>query len=227
MPGYDLIVHIGKLRFFHLKQIEEIRSELLKKGIDFPKSSISRYIDLFLAMVECLHFTKLRKLRRIIKENGGYLLHIDCTTEVKSDTVFVCFDKVTGMVLLSEKVPSEKRDYIKTQLMRLKKYLGDPIAIMRDMSDSLGAAAQEVFKKAIDRICQFHLLKDIGKDLLKDFNIELGKRISKLKINAELNRLRRELESSISSDMMEAGVCLLENKSFDISKLWHNEIIHT
>jgi hypothetical protein len=154
--GYDALVHIGKQRFFNLKQIKEIKSELLRYDISFSPSSISHYIDCFLAMVECLHITKIKKLRMLIEQNGGYLLHIDCSREKTSDTVFICTDKVTGAILLSEKVPSENSIFIKRQLKELKKHLGSPISIMRDMSSAMGNAAQEVFKDSVDRVCQFH-----------------------------------------------------------------------
>ncbi|MCK4789400.1 MAG: hypothetical protein KAV87_37000 [Desulfobacteraceae bacterium] len=196
--GYDVISEIGKKRFLDYRQVEEVIQELSAHGITISTSSVSRWADYFLAAIECLHHTKIKKLRKIIKRNGGYLLHIDATTETKADTVFVCVDRLLGAVLLSERVSSENEQEVTGALMRLKQELGTPLAIMRDMSTPLERSVWTVFKGVPDRICQVHFLRDIGKDLLRKDYIELGHRIAKLKINADLRRMKRELEKQLS-----------------------------
>jgi len=214
--GYDVIVFIGKERFVAYRQIEEIRTEMHRTGINISSSSITRRCDFFLAAIECLHYTRLRKLRLLIQSNGGYILHIDATTETKSDTVFVCVDRCLGTVLLSEKISSENQDEVEKILRRLKRYFGDPIVIMRDMSDSFGKAIMEVFPDVPDRICQFHFLKDIGKDLLGKLYVQLGHTIAKLKINPSLRKLKRELEKGLTeSKVSEASVFFSDIESLE------------
>jgi len=75
--GYDVIAEIGKKRFLDNRQIEEVVQDLSAQGITISGSCVSRWADYFAATVECLHHTKIRKLKRIIDGNGGYLLHID------------------------------------------------------------------------------------------------------------------------------------------------------
>lgn len=201
--GYDTIVHIGKLRFLKFLQIEEIQSDLNYRGLKISTSSISRHANYFLAAIECLHYSKIKKLQIMIEANGGYLLHIDATTEKKSCTVFVCLDRITGVVLLSEKIPTEKEEHVEKQLKILKKYFGNPLSIMRDMGKSMGNPANTVFKGVPDRICQFHFLDDVGSDLMSKLYVELGQRLVKLKINANLNRLQRDIENNISLSKFE------------------------
>jgi len=211
--GYDVIVEIGKKRFLDNRQIEEIVQDLSAHGITISGSCVSRWADYFGAAVECLHHTKIKKLKRIIDGNGGYLLHIDATTESKADTVFVCVDRFLGAVLLSERVSSENEQEVTKALLKLKQELGTPLAIMRDMSTPLENSVQAVFEGVPDRICQVHFLRDIGKDLLRKDYIELGHRIAALKINSDLRRMRRDLEKQLSFEKVKAATMLFEGIS--------------
>jgi len=203
--GYDVIVEVGTKRFVEFLQVEEVVVELQRRGVSLSSSSVSRWADFFLAAVECLHFTKIKKLKWLIKRNGGYLLHIDCTTETNSDTVFVCMDRIVGVVLLSEKIPSESYDEAKRQLLVLKANFGRPLGIMRDMSSHFASAVEEVFEGVPDRICQFHFLRDIGRDLFGDLHVTLGQELTALKINRDLRKAKRELEASLPVELVEAA----------------------
>ena len=187
--------------------------DLKGMGICLSSSTVSRWADYFLAAVECLHYTKMQKLSVLIKQNGGYLLHIDATTETKSDTVFVCVDRILGTVLLSEKISSENKQEVKEQLCRLKRNIGSPLALMRDMSDKLEGAVEEVFPGVPDRICHAHFLRDIGKDLLKDDHVQLGHRMVKLRINADLQRMKRELLRNLTDEEVGEASTLLSSVS--------------
>jgi hypothetical protein len=208
--GYDVIAEIGKKRFLDNRQVEEVVQDLSAQGITISGSCVSRWADYFAAAVECLHHTKIRKLKRIINGNGGYLLHIDATTETKADTVFVCVDRLIGAVLLSERVSSENEQEVTKALLKLKQELGTPLAIMRDMSTPLENSVQAVFRGVPDRICQVHFLRDIGRDLLRKDYIELGHRIATLKINADLRRMRRDLEKQLSFEKVRDASTLFE-----------------
>lgn len=211
--GFDVIVYVGKQRFLKYRQVEEVREALQAQGIDCSPSSVSRWADFFLAAVECLHYAKTQKLRRLIELRGGYLLHIDATTETTSDTVFVCVDRVLGAVLLTERISSENEEEIKKALRRLKALFGPPIGIMRDMSGRIAAAVQEVFPGVPDRICQFHFLRDIGKDLLGKPYVQMGHTMVRLKINADLRRMRREMEKTIPVEEVQRASALLRDTS--------------
>jgi len=211
--GFDAIVSIGTMRFLEYRQVEEVVKALQAQGISSSSSSVSRWADFFLAAVECLHYTRAQKLRKLIERNGGYLLHIDGTTETKSDTVFVCVDRVLGTVLLTEKMASENEEEIERALRRLKTLFGRPRAIMRDMSGRIGSAVAEVFPGVPDRICHFHFLRDIGKDLLGKLYVQMGHTMVRLKINADLRRLRRELEKAIPVDRVRRAATLFRDVS--------------
>lgn len=217
--GFDVISLIGISRFIQFRQREEIRLELLKQGVSLSAGAISRYADIFIASVECLHHCKNIKLRMLIKESGGYLLHIDSTTETKSDTVFVCLDRVTGTVLLSEKIPTEKEEYIEKQLRKLKKMFGSPVSVMRDMAKPMGNAIQKVFPGVPDKICNFHFLKDIGKDIMGDANVRLGKKMTSLAFNVDLRKLKRALENELTDEEFLIATNILSEHDFNVDAL--------
>lgn len=211
--GFDVIVEIGRLRFIEYRQVEEVCEALQAQGITCSPSSVSRWADFFLAAVECLHYTKTNKLRRLLDRNGGYVLHIDATTESKSDTVFVCIDRVLGAVLLTEKISSENEEEVTKALRRLKALFGRPRCIMRDMSGRLANAVQEVFAGVPDRICQFHFLRDIGKDMLGKAYVQMGRTMVRLKINAHLRKMKRELEKTLPVEQVQRASALFRETS--------------
>jgi hypothetical protein len=217
--GFDVISSIGISRFIQFRQREEIRQELQNHDIFLSSGGISRYADFFLASVECLHQCKNGKLRMLIKESGGYLLHIDSTTESKSDTVFVCLDRVTGAVLLSEKIPSEKEDHIVKQLRKLKKLFGPPVSIMRDLAKPMGNAIQKVFPNVPDKICNFHFLKDVGKDIMGDTNVMLGKKMTALAFNVDLKKMKRDLEDQLKDEDFQIATNTLSKIHFILEDL--------
>jgi hypothetical protein len=209
--GYDVIDSIGKKRFREFRQVKEVLEELKGHGIHISTSSVSRWADYFLAAVECLHETNVHKLKHLIKSAGGYMLHIDASTENKSETVFVCTDRIQGIVLLTEKISTENAEDIKCALRRLKKDFGRPLSIMRDMGPGIKAAVLEVFPGVPDRICHFHFVRDVGKDLLAGIHVRLGRELTNRKINSDLQRLKRELERSIPIELVERARVVLEN----------------
>ncbi len=211
--AYDVIVEIGKKRFIEFRQVTEVVEELKQHQVLLSPTSVSRWSDYFLAAVECLHFTKIQKLRHVIKSNGGYLLHIDATSETKSDTVFVCIDRILGTVLLSEKISSENHEEVEKALKLLNQHLGKPLAVMKDMGNAIELAVQNVFPKVPSRICQFHFLRDIGRDLLGESHVKVGQKMTNLKINSDLRRLKRHLERKLASETVQEAVRVFQDSS--------------
>ena len=155
----------------------------------------------------------------LIKASGGYLLHIDSTTETKSDTVFVCLDRVTGAVLLSEKIPSENEKHIIRQLRKLKKMFGPPVSVMRDMAKPMCSAIQKVFPGVPDKICNFHFLKDVGKDIMGDTNVMLGKKMTSLAFNADFRKIKRDIETKLKDEEFQIATNILSENSFRLESL--------
>jgi hypothetical protein len=198
--GYDVMTYIGISRFLQARQIDEIRNDLKSNyNIPISKAHASRLSDEFLIRISCLHTSYTSKLKRFIGTQGGYRLHIDGTCETKSSTVFVGLDSVTGWVLISEKISSERKDFITPVLKRLKKLYGTPKGIMRDMATAIENSVKEVFPGVSERICHTHFLRDVGKDILSDDYSKIRQTMNNNKVAAQLNKLRRDIYGPLKS----------------------------
>jgi len=130
-------------------------------------------------------------LKTRILQNGGYILHIDGTSEGASPHLITAIDEVTNFVLANVKVPSEKTQQVVPFLKDIKKQYGNPLAVTSDMGKALLKAISDVFPDIPNYICHFHFLRDIGKDLLeKEYSI-IRNKLKKYGITSQLRyRLR-------------------------------------
>jgi hypothetical protein len=192
--AYDVMCHIGVSRFLQSRQLQEICTELADDySIPISAAHASRLSDEFLIRLSCLHASYQHHLRRLIRDRGGYYLHLDASCENKSSTVFMGLDSVTGWVLISEKIPSEREEFIVPVLKDLRRSFGKPEGVMRDMSQAIGNAVARVLSNVPDRICHFHFLKDVGKDILSTTYSRIRALMINEKVAPKLNSLRREL----------------------------------
>jgi len=195
--AYDVMVFAGEQKFLFSKTLKTIRQTLLDDyGLRVSRSILSLYVQEFCCRFECLHYAKLAKLGRWIKKKQlGYMLHVDCSSEQKSDTVFVCYDRTSEIALVSEKVPSERLPFLVPILKKVRKRLGDPISTMSDLGMSILKALEKVFPNVERRICHFHFLRDVGKDIVGSSYEAVRIRVNESKINAELNAIERDILS--------------------------------
>lgn len=195
---YDVMTFVGEEKFLLGKTNEAIRINLADNyEIAISQSLLSLYVQEFCYRFECLHYAKLAKLAEWTKEEQlGYMLHVDCSSEQKSDTVFVAYDRTSEIVLLSEKIPSERTPFLVPVLEKVKEYMGDPVSSMSDQGIGIIKALEKVFPSVNQRICHFHFIRDVGKDLLNATYGELTRRLNDSKINAELNALERDILST-------------------------------
>jgi hypothetical protein len=198
--AYDVMVFVGEQKFLFSKTLEAIRKTLAEDHrVSISPSLLSLYAQEFCYRFECLHYAKLAKLGRWIKkEQLGYMLHVDCSCEHKSDTIFVAYDRTSEIALVSEKIPSERLPFLVPVLRKIKKYLGNPVSTMSDLALPFIKAIEKVFPGAQQRICHFHFLRDVGKDLLNPCYGELRTALNQSKISAELNALERDILSEYS-----------------------------
>ena len=73
---------------------------------------------------------------------------VDCSSEHKSDTVFVCYDRTSEIALVSEKIPSERLPFLVPTLKKVRKHLGQPVSTMSDLGIAVLKALEEVFPNA-------------------------------------------------------------------------------
>ena len=101
---------------------------------------------------------------------------------------FVVREGMSGNVLYAEKIVSESEASIIPILKKVKELFGDPEAVLSDMSCAIKKAVTAVYKNVPHRLCHFHFLKDIGKDMLQDLHQPLKYSVKNLE--KQLKELR-------------------------------------
>ncbi|MBU2506044.1 MAG: transposase [Bacteroidetes bacterium] len=210
--GYDVIVFIGRLIFHEHHTLKETISVLESRNIHISSSEVAYLAQKFIIYLSILHQESGLRLKMQIQQKGGYILHVDGTSEGASPHLISAIDEVSNFVLANVKVPSESKEQILPFLKEIKEQYGDPLALTSDMGRAFLSAISEVFPDKPNYICHFHFLRDIGKDLLeKEYSI-IRNKLKKYGITSQLRyRLRY----------------YFDNKTEDINVTQINEIIET
>ena len=104
-------------------------------------------------------------------------------------------DEISEIVLSSVKINSEKKEAIVPFLKDTKSKYGTPLAVSNDMDRGLLAALEVVFPGVPIRICHFHFLRDIGKDLLGEDYGTLRNKLKNSRMRTALKNKARNFES--------------------------------
>ena len=154
---YGVMIAVGLLRWAFSCQREEIRILLSARGISISTGEISVLSEQFLLRFYCVH---MRHIARTVPVN--HVLHLDGTGEAGREIVFMAKEGRTGMTIDAMSMPSESVEKIMPFLERVKSTAGVPIAIVRDMSETIRKAAATVFPGIIQLICHYHFVRDLG-----------------------------------------------------------------
>jgi hypothetical protein len=169
----------------------ETVAALESRNIPVSSSEVAYLAQKFIIYLSILHQEAGLRLKVHIEQNGGYILHIDGTSEGASPHLISAIDEVSNFVLANVKVPSESKEQLVPFLKEIKEQYGDPLAVSSDMGRAFLSAISEVFPDRPHYICHFHFLRDIGKDLLeKEYSI-IRNKLKKYGIATQLRyRLR-------------------------------------
>jgi hypothetical protein len=199
--GYDILVDVGKSLYLRALSEQAIKKEFQLKAIKISVSQIRYLGQKFIAYLDICHRQSQLKLRLKMARNGGYILHIDGTCEGDSPNLFTGMDEISGIILSSVKINSEKKEKIILFLKDIQAKYGTPLAVVSDMGKGLLGAIQEVFPQIPSLICHFHFLRDIGKDLLDDAYRDLRNRLTKSKIRVALKNKAKDFEEKLGQQM--------------------------
>ncbi|MBU1495068.1 MAG: DUF2924 domain-containing protein [Actinobacteria bacterium] len=198
--GYDLIVHVGLARYLGGRQREEIRAELRDRhGIDLSDGTVSNLCDRFLLRLERLHLHRAPALRATME--GGYPLHLDATCEHGRGGLFVALDGWRGWVLGATRIPTEHQDHLQPLVDQVVALFGDPVAVVRDLGDGIGAAVEPLRQRGVpDLVCHYHFLAAVGKKLLEQPYSLLRDALRRTGVRSELYAMLRELRRHRQQD---------------------------
>jgi hypothetical protein len=141
--------------------------------------------------------------------------------------LLTCLDGISGFVLYSQKIPSESTTSLQTSFEKVKKLFGTPRCSVHDMGRGIISALDLVFTAVIHVICHFHLLRDIGKDLLQELYRKVQKALSNKEIYAEIRYQTQALEKAAGGKQLAeklfyqvAGQDKLTSKEFLLGTLY-------
>ena len=179
--AYDTILFVTVLRYVRLMQREEIQGHILKEHFfHISTGSVSQLSLEGLAYLEICHFAAAERLAALYRRKC-FFIHLDGTNEGGEYTHFVVRDGMSRNVIYSEKIPSESEDSIAPVLEKVKFLFGVPAAVVSDMSEAIKNAVAKVFCGVPHRLCHFHFLKAIGKDLLSDHHQRMCISVKRMK----------------------------------------------
>jgi hypothetical protein len=189
--GFDVIEFIGRLIFQKHHTLTETISVLKNRNVHISVSEVAYLAQKFIIYLSILHQESGLKLKNQLQQNGGYILHIDGTSEGASPHLISAIDEIGDYVLANVKVPSESNEHVTPFLKEIKEQYGVPLAISSDMGRAFLSAISEVFPSEPHYICHFHFLRDIGKDLLEKQYSIIRNKLKKHGIASQLRyRLR-------------------------------------
>jgi hypothetical protein len=127
------------------------------------------------------------------------VLQIDGTQNHGRGTIMLLKDSISGILLFSERVVSEKADYIKPILEGIRDLYGQPLAVIRDMGKGIAKAVDNVFEGTVVIICHFHFLRALGNRLFKYYHDKFRKKVDKTGVKGKLKELRRNAKTRLKT----------------------------
>jgi hypothetical protein len=204
--GYDLEVHVGRERFLHNRQREEIRQGLLENNrISLSSGQVSLLAARFIEHLEALHWKRAPQLAQAMHKDGGYAMHIDATGEDGRGTTLVVYNGWRGWALGAWKISTERSDLVLPRLRQIAKAFGPPSAIMRDLGRAMIEAARQLVRETKLKIpilgCHSHFLRDVGKDLMEVSYDQIRRLVRRHCLRARLRTLARNLGRKLSAHL--------------------------
>ena len=198
--GYDVMVFVGQALFRRHRRAEEIIQELRARNVRLSASEVAYLGKRFVVHLAWAHRQAAPRLKKTMRAQGGYILHLDSTCEAGPPRLMSGLDSLSEIVLGNVKIPSEKTEEIIPFLEEIKARYGTPLAAVHDMGPGILAAVEAVFPGVPDFICHFHFLRDLGKDLLEPGYDAIRKRLRHHAITEKLQYPSRRLKKLIDQE---------------------------
>jgi hypothetical protein len=117
---------------------------------------------------------------------------MDATVEPGTPMYFGLLEAEGGVCLQAWKIATEHADDIIPCLQEATEQFGRPSEVLHDLGDAMAAACDAAWQGTIrHRVCQFHLVRDIGEDLYAGPQAALSELVRKLKLHPRLKEQRR------------------------------------
>jgi hypothetical protein len=186
--GYDLIAHVGWQTFVKGRALQEVAEELA--ALKIPFSSLHDVQQKFLFYLGHLHRHRAGRLRDYLHKRGRLTWLIDATLEPDTPAFFGVSDAQDNLVLGAWKIATENAEAMIPCLKQTSELFGKPQKVLHDLSDAMDSACQQAWNNMPHGVCHFHLVRDIGVDLLETPQAALRDLVRQLQLQSRLKEQR-------------------------------------
>jgi hypothetical protein len=201
--GYDLIVQIGRWRFWDHRTLDEIAVLLAAKNLPISRRHIHNLISEFLALLRAAQPAKIEAQRAYFKRHGLVISLDGMEPEQGNEMLFVVREAILDLTLVAETLYSSRADLISRKLLEPVKALGFRVrAVVSDADKNIRRAVEASLPGCPHQACQVHCLCEAGGPI---FNADRAMKTDlRRDIRAKLRPLSRVLSQSSQDDSQAA-----------------------
>ena len=161
--GFDLIVQIGRWRFWEHRTLDEIGSLLKARHLPVSRRQILYLIGDFLALLRATQPAKIEAQRAYCQRHGLVISIDGMEPEQGNEMLFVVREVNLDLTLVAATLYSSRADLISRQLLEPVKALGFRIrAVVSDADKNIRRAVEASLPGCPHQACQVHCLCDAG-----------------------------------------------------------------
>jgi hypothetical protein len=159
--GLDVIALIGLLRHREHRSVPEIHAALRARGVEIAERSVTNLLDRYDELLATA-LTGTRRLRRVLKGQGGVILALDgLQPDVGHEVLWVARDCLSGQVLLARSLLSGRAADLEPLLREVAEAVGVPVlGVISDGQTSVRRAVARALPGVPHQLCQFHFLRE-------------------------------------------------------------------
>jgi hypothetical protein len=183
--GLDVIALVGVLRHRDHRSVPEIHAALRERGIDIAERSVTNLLDRYDELLATA-LTGTRRLRRVLKQQGGVILALDgLQPDVGHEVLWVVRDCLSGEVLLARSLLSGRGADLEPLLREVAEAVGVPVlGVVSDGQTSVRRAVEGALPGVPHQLCQFHFLREAAHPVFE------ADRHAKVALKAEVRGVR-------------------------------------
>ena len=201
--GFDVIVQVGRWRFWDHRTLDEIAALLNTLRLPVSRRQILNLIGYFLALLRAAQPAKIESQRPYFQRHGLVLSVDGMEPEQGNEMLFIVREANLDLTLVAETLYSSRADLISRQLLEPVKDLGFRIrAVVSDADKNIRRAVEASLPGCPQQACQVHCLCDAGKLIFEaDRAMKTDLRRD---IRAKLRPVSRQLGQASPDDPVQA-----------------------
>ena len=201
--GFDVIVQVGRWRFWEHRTLDEIAALLTALRLPVSRRQILYLIGDFLALLRAAQPAKIEAHRPYFQRHGLVISIDGMEPEQGNEMLFIVREANLDLTLVAEMLYSSRADLISRQLLEPVKALGFRIrAVVSDADKNIRRAVEASLPGCPQQACQVHCLCDAGQ-LVYDADRAMKTDLRR-DIRAKLRPLSRQLSQTSQADPVQA-----------------------